>query len=115
MNKVLYRLCRHCVGIMDGWIPYPSTILCETCELSLYKTRKELKKLKEQSLVISERYCEVGEDGNYLISGYTITEKAKETEEYKKALAEERKLCQEVYGYDMFPELSEVEKGGWGE
>ena len=112
MNDVLYRLCRHNVNIMDGWIPYPSTILSEVCELSLYKTRKALKKLKEQGLVISERYCEVGEDRNCLISGYTITEKAKETEEYKKALAEERKLCQEVYGFDMFPELPETEEGG---
>lgn len=112
MNEVLYRLCRHCVSIMDGWIPYPSTILSEICELSLYKTRKELKKLKEQGLVISERYCAVEEDGNCLVSGYTITEKAKETEEYKKAFAEERKLCQEVYGWDMFPEPPEAEKGG---
>ena len=78
----------------------------------MYKTRKELKKLKEQGLVVSERYCEVGEDGNCLINGYTITEKAKETEEYKKARAEERKLCYESFGYDMFPEAPETKKGG---
>lgn len=107
MNDVLYRLCCHCGGILDGWIPYPSTILSEVCELSLYKTRKELKKLKEQGLVVSARYCEVTEDGNCFVSGYTITEKTKETEEYKTALAEERKICQEVYGYDMFPDISQ--------
>lgn len=105
MNEVLYRLCRHCVSIMDGWIPYPSTCLSKVCKISLYKTRKELKKLKEQGYVVSERYCEVGEDGNYLISGYTITDKAKGTEEYRKAFQKERILCQECFGYDMFPEM----------
>ena len=97
MNEILYHLCRHYVSIMDGWIPFPSTCLSQVCEMSLYKTRKELKKLKEQGLVVSDRYCEVGEDGNYLINGYTITEKAKETEEYKKAYDEERWLCQECF------------------
>lgn len=101
MNKVLYHLCRHCVGIMDGWIPYPSTCLARVCEMSLYQTRKELKKLKEQGLVVADRYCEIGEDRNYLISGYTITEKAKETEEYKMAFEEERKICQECFNIDI--------------
>lgn len=58
MSEVLYHLCRHCVDIMDGWIPYPSTILCKVCNLSLYKTRKELKALKEQGYVIADRYTE---------------------------------------------------------
>lgn len=106
MNNVLYRLCRHCVGIMDGWIPYPSTVLSKVCNLSLYKTRKELKALKEQGYVVADRYTESTEDGQILINGYTITEKTKETEEYKKAFEVERELVKEVYGFDL--------KGGEG-
>ena len=101
MNKVLYHLCVHCVGIMDGWMPYPSTILCKNCNLSLYKTRKELKALKEQGYVIADRYTESTEDGQILINGYTITENAKETEEYKKAFEVEARIVKEVYGFDL--------------
>lgn len=101
MNNVLFHLCRHCVNIMDGWYPFPSTCLSKICELSLYKTRKELKALKEAGLVVSDRYCLVGEDGNILVNGYTITEKAKETEEYKKAYAEEADICKKAFGIDI--------------
>lgn len=101
MNEVLYRLCRHCVSIMDGWVPYPSTILSKVCDMSLYKTRKELKRLKELGYVKSDRWCNVEEDGNYLVSGYTITEKAKETEEYKKAHAEEANICKWCFDIDI--------------
>ena len=36
--------------------------------------------------------------------GWTITDKARETEEYKKAWAEEVEICRDVFGKDMFPE-----------
>lgn len=101
MNDVLYHLCEHCVSIMQGWIPLPSTALSKATNKSLYQTRKELKRLKEQGYVTSARYCEVGEDRNYLMSGYQITDKAKETPEYKKAWEEERQICKEVFGIDI--------------
>lgn len=101
MNDVLYHLCRHCVGTMDGWIPYPSTILCKVCNLSLYKTRKELKTLKEKGYVIADRYVEKTEEGQILINGYTITEKAKETEEFKKAFDEEKQLVKKCFNFDI--------------
>lgn len=101
MNEVLYHLCRHCVNIMDGWVPYPSTILCKACNLSLYKTRKELKALKEQGYVVSDRYTESTLDGQILINGYTITKKAKETEEYKKAFKAEARTVKEIFGFEL--------------
>ena len=100
-NDVLYHLCRHCVSIVQGWIPLPSTVLSQDINKSLYQTRKELKKLKEQGLILSVRYCEVGEDRNYLMAGYQITDKAKETPEYKKAWEEERQICKEAFGIDI--------------
>lgn len=101
MNNVLYKLCLHCVDIMDGYIPFPSTILSKSCNLSLYKTRKELKALKEQGYVVADRYTENTEERTILINGYRITDKAKETEEYKKAFEVERKLVSDVYGFDI--------------
>lgn len=101
MNKVLYHLCLHCVDIMDGYLPFPSTVLSKCCNLSLYKTRKELKSLKEQGYVIADRYAKSTEDGQILLNGYTITEKAKETEEYKKAFEIERKIVKDVWGFDL--------------
>lgn len=101
MNETLYALCQHCVSITQGWIPIPSTCLSQTLGKSLYQTRKELKQLKEQGLVVSERYCQVGEDRNYLVSGYQITDKAKSTQEYKIAWEEERRICKDVFDIDI--------------
>lgn len=88
MNIVLFYLCQHCVSL-HGYIPYPSTCLSRALGISLYKTRKELKLLKQQGLVISDHYCAVAEDGNYIVNGYTITKAAESTPEYQKAYAEE--------------------------
>ena len=101
MNDVLYCLCFHCVSIMDGWFPFPSTILSKQCGLSLYKTRKILKELKAQGLVDSLHYCYVGEDRNVLVNGYTITPKAKETEEYRAAYNYEREICKKCFNIDI--------------
>lgn len=99
MNKVLYYLCWY--AVMPGrYYPIPSTLLSRLCNTSLYKTRKEINKLKEQGLIVSDRYCEIGEDRNYLINGYTITEKAKETEEYKIAYENEQQIFKECFGVD---------------
>lgn len=100
MNEVLYHLCLHSVDIMDGWLPFPSTVLSKICEMSLYKTRKELKKLKDQGFVKSIRECMSDDEGNWIINGYTITEKAKETEEFKKAWEREREICKQCFGID---------------
>ena len=102
MNDVLYRLCRHDVSIdMYSWVPYPSTSLSKSCGLSLYQTRKELKKLKEQGLVESCIDSISDDEGTCVLRGYHITEKAKETEEYKKAWQEEREICKECFGIDI--------------
>lgn len=101
MNRVLYTLCRHNLNIMDGWLPFPSTAISRILDISLYKTRKELKKLKEQGLVESCIDSISDDEGTCVLRGYRITEKAKETEEYKKAFEEERKICKECFGIDI--------------
>ena len=100
MNTVLYKLCLHCVSIMDGWLPYPSTALSKVCGMSLYKTRKELKKLKEQGLI--ESCIHISDDEEFFIlRGYTITEKGRKTNEDEKAWQKEKEICMECFGIDI--------------
>ena len=102
MNEVLYQLCRHCVSIMDGWTPYPSTAIARTLEMKVSKVRYQLNKLKLQGMVESFSNGGQTEEGKvYCINGFRITEKAKETEEYKKALEEERIICKECFNIDI--------------
>lgn len=102
MNKVLYQLCRHCVGIMDGWHPYSSTDIARCLGISKGKAYYQLKKLKEQGLVKS---CKEGGQTEYgdvfCLRGFTVTDKAKETEEYKMALQEEAEICKKCFDIDI--------------
>ncbi len=107
MNEILYTLCRHNLSIMGGWVPYPSTHLSKCCGLSLYKTRKELKKLKDQGLVVSDIKIISDDEGTAILRGYKITDKAKNTEEYRKAHKEEREICIKVFKMDVIGELVE--------
>lgn len=109
MNDVLYMLCQHDCSIMYDGCPLPATKIAPCLAISLYKARKELKRLKELGYVKSviksgfdDYYCQ-----NYILRGYEITEKAKENEEYKKAWENERKICKECFGFDIG--ASEVE------
>lgn len=101
MNDILYSLCRHSLSMMNGWLPYPSTLLSKSCGVSLYKTRKELKSLKENGLIQSTMEVIRDEDGCTILRGYTITKKAEETQEYKKAFEEEKRICKEIFDIDI--------------
>ena len=101
MNEVLLHLCRNNVSIMNCGIPIPSILLSEVCQMSLYKTRKELNRLRDIGLTKAECYYHVGEYNNCLIHGWVITEEAKKTEEYKKAWEEERQAVKESFGFDI--------------
>lgn len=101
MDDILYKLCLHNLGIMDGWHPCPATYIAEMFDISVGKVRYHLRKLKEQGLVESFHEGGMTEDGEvYCLWGWHITEKAHETEEYKKAYDFERKLCIECFGWD---------------
>jgi predicted transcriptional regulator len=93
MNEVLYILCRHCVSINGGWHPLPSTIIADKLNLSVGKVRYQLKKLKEVGLVESCGEGGMTEDGEvFYLRGFTITDKAKETEEYKKSVQRRKEI-----------------------
>jgi predicted ArsR family transcriptional regulator len=87
---------------MDGWIPFPSTMIAKQLNISVGKVRYQLKKLKDQGLVANDSHGGQTEDGEvYCINGFTITDKAKETEEYKKALLEEKRICKKIFDIDI--------------
>ena len=97
MNDVLYFICRNSLSIMDSWIPTPSTVIAEELGMSVYQVRKELKRLKELGLIASTIYCGTDEYSTYAVRGYTITDKAKGTEEYKTAYGNEEKIRRECF------------------
>lgn len=109
MNKVLYYLCCHCVSIMHGWMPCPAAVFAKEIGVSVSTARRRLRELKSQGLAETASVC-LNFDGDRPLpyNGWTITEKAMETEEYKLAEKEERIRCREVFGPEMFPEKEDV-------
>lgn len=103
MNQILYNLCWHCVGIMGGWYPFPAWAIAQQSGVSISTARRHLRELKKDGLVKTFSIA-VSEEYPLPYNGWTITEKAKETEEYKTAWKKEKKLCRDVFGTDMFPE-----------
>lgn len=102
MDKILYCLCRHCVGIMDGWRPFPATAIAESLGMSIHKVRYRLRKLKENGLVNSCHEGGITEDGDvFCYWGWTITPKVFSTEEYIKAHEKERELCEKCFDIDI--------------
>lgn len=102
-NPILYSLCSHCVSIMDGWIPYPSTCIARSTQLDLKTVRKELKRLKKDGLIDSDLYVDTDSELErpILVRGYIVTEKGKQTEEYKHAHELERRICKEIFNFDI--------------
>lgn len=102
MDDILYALCRHCVGIMDGWHPYPSTAIASQLGMPVGKVRYHLKKLKTQGMVKSFHESGSAEDGDVFGTwGFGITDKAKESDEYKKAYEEESQLYKDTLGLTL--------------
>lgn len=86
---------------MDGWIPYPSTCIAGTTGWRLYYVRKLLKELKQEGLIDSDLWVEPGDERPILVRGYVLTEKGKNTDEYRQAWERERQLCKECFDFDI--------------
>ena len=102
MNEVLYQLCKYCIQITDGSRPVSSNTIANSLGLTRNQARYRLRKLKQLGLV--ESCCELlgdEEDGYFPYHGWRITDKARETEEYKKAWEEERALCKKCFDMDI--------------
>lgn len=99
MDEILYHLCRHAVGIMDGWHPYPAWAIAQSAEVSLSTARRRLRKLMAQGL--ARTFSEPPDpESEFTVPyhGWGITDKVYQTEEYKKACEAEKRILQEVFG-----------------
>lgn len=101
MNDVLLTLCRINTSIMNGWYPYPARLIAENLGITIHQARYQLNKLREQGLVKVVTEVIGDEDGYLPYRGWSITEKAKQTEEYQKAFEREREICQSIFGIDI--------------
>jgi hypothetical protein len=87
---------------MDGWIPLPSTVIhTQIPSITLYAVRKHLKALKQEGLIYSDLYFEQGEERPILVRGYVVTEKGKNTSDYRLAWEIERRICKECFDIDI--------------
>ena len=97
MNDVLYQLCRYCISIVGSQYPVPARLIAEHLNLTINQARYRLRKLKQLGLAESCREIYRDDYSCFLFVGWRLTDKAKETEEYKKAWEEERALCKKCF------------------
>lgn len=98
MNEVLYELCWYYINTNDcSTAPVPSSSVSFRLNLTVSQTRYRLRKLKKLGYVEMAYGFVISEDCHLPYYGWTITDKAKETEEYKKAWEEERALCKKCF------------------
>jgi hypothetical protein len=86
---------------MDGWNPYPSTIIADCTGWRLSYVRKLLKQLKAEGLIDSDLYVDKGDDRPILVRGYIVTKKGMQTPLFKVAHEAERKICKECFDIDI--------------
>lgn len=111
-EQIFSTLCMHHCSIMDGWVPYPSTVLSKQLGISLYKTRKYLKELKTEGLIDSDIYIENGWDKPIIVRGYVVTKMGRLTETFENAYQKERELCKECFGIDIGPSYIDLNEIG---
>lgn len=100
-KSVFQILCDYNADFMSNFgYPIPRKVIQESLGLSKSKTLKELQKLRKEGLVKLSRVscyddysCE-----SFILIGYLITEKGRETVEYKSALESVNKRIIKCFG-----------------
>ena len=83
--------------------PILRSIILKRTGLNLYQYRKQIKELKDNGLIEYTRYmeydfCEGYLQDSYLVQGWLLTGKGRETEEYKKASIEAQEILEKHFG-----------------
>lgn len=90
MNKVFDYICYRCIerDLNENVVAVSAPEIAEALNYSINFTRSHIRKLKEKELIKS--VCESGynesTDRYVIVRGYALTEKATNTDNYKKAL-----------------------------
>lgn len=102
MNEVLYELCCYCID-EDGCTiaPVSSRSVSFRANLTVNQTRYRLRKLKKLGYVKTCSGYVISEECRLPYYGWIITDKAKETEEYKKAWEEKREFYKKYFDMDI--------------
>ena len=85
MNQVLYKLCQNHLDIFNGCYPCPVRCIVGSLNISVNQARYQLKKLREKELAKVIYMKAFDDEFPLFYHGWTITEKAKKTKEYRKA------------------------------
>lgn len=102
MNEVLYELCCYCIDEDGCTITLVSSrSVSFRLNLTVNQTRYRLRKLKKSGYVKTCSGYVISEDCHLPYYGWTITDKAKETEEYKKAWEEKREFYKKYFDMDI--------------
>lgn len=102
-NKIFEILCINEASALNMGAPIPSTFIRDTLKITLYKVRKVLKALKDKGLIESHftSFYSSWYEQFFISNGYRLTEKGKQTDEYKKAEERENyywnELCKKEY------------------
>lgn len=97
--KVFAALCDHAMNIMDGWVPYPCTVIARRLNVSVYQARKAMKALVNEGLAQRTSCVLDREECALPYHGFTITAKAKKTAIFRYLAKREAKVCAECFGF----------------
>lgn len=113
--KVFAALCWHALNIMDGWVPYPCTVIARRLNLPIYRVRKAMKSLVSEGLAQRSSCVLDREESALPYHGFTITDAARKTAIYRYQARKEARICAECFGFaedDFFWSLCGEQKDG---
>ena len=95
-SKVFTEFCKHDFDWITAHIPYPSTLIRQTIELTTWQCRTILESLKMNGYIQSATLSYWDEDGHHMHRGYELTDKARTTDIYKEIEEAENKLLRQL-------------------
>ena len=100
-NKVLYSICKATFDILYDGRPIGRKFLIQDTGMTEYKIKQAIKILKDKKYIVTKSIKM--HDNMPPITGYFITDSAKNTKMYKLAEQEDYLLMQYIFGIEHFP------------
>ena len=97
--KVFAALCSRSLNMMDGWVPYPCTVIARRLNISVYQARKAMKALVGEGLAQRTSCVLEPEECALPYNGFKITDAAKKTAIYRYQARKEARICAECFGF----------------
>lgn len=104
-EKVFRFLAKHLSSAaVYFWFPLSSKYISETLKISRYKCLKYLHELREQGLVKVARYRHFDDysEEYFLVCGWEITNKGKQTDIYREEKEKNDKIIEKFYSSEMW-------------